>query len=107
MCGGGSVASLCARGRRGIPRTCGDEPWQIFVRFRNQVFPEFTGVSLPELCGEVDAGDSSHVRGCPRVCIIANPIRFMFLVHAGVNHDLRGRYPYGYDVPCTCRGEPA
>lgn len=35
---------------------CGDEPWQIFVRFRNQVFPEFTGVSLPELCGEVDAG---------------------------------------------------
>lgn len=49
MCGGGSVASLCARGRR-------DEPWQIFVRFRNQVFPEFTGVSLPELCGEVDAG---------------------------------------------------
>ena len=35
----------------------GDEPWQIFVRFRNQVFPEFTGVSPPpELCGEVDAG---------------------------------------------------
>lgn len=38
------------------PRIRGDEPWQIFVRFSNQVFSAFTGVLLPKPHGEADAG---------------------------------------------------